>query len=248
MQKLLVRFICCFIPNRHLRSFMRRIKFGRYKITGKNNIIEFCGHKLPRYFKIVGVDIHISGNNNRVVLGRPMRIFHANITISNDESNIVIGDSAWLGGLDIRCAFGRAQNILIGTHFTAHGVNILCDDMSSISIGNDVLMSNDINIWCSDGHAIIDNTSKSVINLTHEPLTIGDHCWIGQGARLLKNARIPSNSIVGGGSVVGKRFEEEYTVIAGNPARVIRQNVSWDKNLPWVKHMQQLQGEINNVG
>jgi len=46
----------------------------------------------------------------------------------------------------------------------------------------------------------------------------------------MKNVTIPNECIVGAGSVVTKRFDKEYCVIAGNPARVVRENVQWVKN------------------
>ena len=58
---------------------------------------------------------------------------------------------------------------------------------------------------------------------------IGDHCWIGQGATFTKNAIIPANTVVGLQSVVTKSFREEFTVLAGNPAKVIKNGVKWSR-------------------
>lgn len=46
----------------------------------------------------------------------------------------------------------------------------------------------------------------------------------------MKNVTIPDECIVGAGSVVTKRFDRDHCVIAGNPARVVRENVRWIKN------------------
>ena len=53
---------------------------------------------------------------------------------------------------------------------------------------------------------------------------IGHDVWIGQGARILPGARIGSGVIVGTGAVVGGEVPS-YTVVAGNPARVVRRRV-----------------------
>jgi acetyltransferase-like isoleucine patch superfamily enzyme len=58
-------------------------------------------------------------------------------------------------------------------------------------------------------------------------IEVGDRVWIGSQVTVLKGARIPSGSVVAAGSVVRSRFTEEDTLIAGNPARVIRNGVSW---------------------
>ncbi len=51
---------------------------------------------------------------------------------------------------------------------------------------------------------------------------VGHDVWIGAGARILPGARLGNGVIVGAGSVVGG-VVAPYTVVAGNPARVIRQ-------------------------
>lgn len=50
---------------------------------------------------------------------------------------------------------------------------------------------------------------------------IGHDVWFGQGARILPGAQIGDGCIVGAGAVVAGRFAP-YSVIAGNPARVVR--------------------------
>lgn len=53
------------------------------------------------------------------------------------------------------------------------------------------------------------------------PVTIGDDCWIGGGAIVLPGVRIGDRCVVGAGSVVTHDVGDD-TVVAGNPARVIR--------------------------
>ena len=50
---------------------------------------------------------------------------------------------------------------------------------------------------------------------------MGNDVWIGAGATILPGARIGDGVIVGAGAVVGGTVPP-YTVVAGNPARVIR--------------------------
>ncbi|WP_276866657.1 DapH/DapD/GlmU-related protein [Bacteroides heparinolyticus] len=50
---------------------------------------------------------------------------------------------------------------------------------------------------------------------------IGDNCFIGNGAILLPGITIGNEVIVGAGSVVTKDVPSN-TIVAGNPARVIR--------------------------
>ncbi|MDQ2095957.1 CatB-related O-acetyltransferase [Rhodalgimonas zhirmunskyi] len=50
---------------------------------------------------------------------------------------------------------------------------------------------------------------------------IGNDVWIGQGARILPGARLGDGCIVGAGAVVAGNVPA-YSIIAGNPARVLR--------------------------
>ena len=58
---------------------------------------------------------------------------------------------------------------------------------------------------------------------------IGDNCYIGPGVIMYGDARIANNITIGANSVVNRSFEKEGVVIAGSPAKIIREDSS-----PWV--------------
>ncbi len=62
-----------------------------------------------------------------------------------------------------------------------------------------------------------------------ESIEIGRHVWIGRDVKVGKNVRIADNSIVGWGSIVTRRFDEPNVIIAGNPAKVIKRGINWDR-------------------
>lgn len=53
-------------------------------------------------------------------------------------------------------------------------------------------------------------------------ITIGRKCWIGMNCMILPGITLGDNTIVGAGSVVTKSFPEGNCIIAGNPAKKIR--------------------------
>lgn len=55
------------------------------------------------------------------------------------------------------------------------------------------------------------------------PIKIGDFCWLGMGAVVLPGVELGPFTIVGAGAIVTKSFTEGYCVLAGNPARMIKQ-------------------------
>jgi acetyltransferase-like isoleucine patch superfamily enzyme len=87
-------------------------------------------------------------------------------------------------------------------------------------------------IW-GDGHAIIDKKLKKVVNRPQNPIIIGDHCWIGSNVNFTKKAQIFENCVVGVGSVVTRSFNEANCIIAGNPAKIVKREISWDRLSPF---------------
>ena len=58
-------------------------------------------------------------------------------------------------------------------------------------------------------------------------MSIGDNCWIGNGAIVMANTG--KQCIIGAGSVVTKDTGD-YEVLAGNPAKVVRKLASETEN------------------
>lgn len=54
------------------------------------------------------------------------------------------------------------------------------------------------------------------------PLRLGKFCWIGMHAVILPGVELGDFTIVGAGSVVTKSFPDGFCVLAGNPARKLR--------------------------
>jgi acetyltransferase-like isoleucine patch superfamily enzyme len=59
-----------------------------------------------------------------------------------------------------------------------------------------------------------------------EPIRIGDHVWIGMGVTIVGGVTVGDGAVVAAGSVVSADVPER-SIVAGNPARVVRENVSW---------------------
>jgi acetyltransferase-like isoleucine patch superfamily enzyme len=58
-------------------------------------------------------------------------------------------------------------------------------------------------------------------------IIIGSRVWIGSNVSVLKGSVIPDGCVVASNSVVKSRFTEKNALIAGNPAKIVRQHVSW---------------------
>jgi acetyltransferase-like isoleucine patch superfamily enzyme len=95
---------------------------------------------------------------------------------------------------------------------------------TEVSIGKHVLIANYVLINGYDGHPldpIARAAGKRPGPEGYGPIRIGDYAWIGSRAVILKNVTIGRGAVVASGSVV-TRSVPDLTVVAGNPARVIK--------------------------
>lgn len=209
-----------------------------YRIDGAANriiVVESDGRErlLGKDERIPGLEISICGDDNEIRVHASCRLERNTIQIGvvgscskNNGVRIEISENATFCGMYVRCITGENQRFSFGRGSRIWGGSVMLDENSGCLIGDDCNCSNEIHIWGSDGHAILDkNNPEKILNEVQGPITVGDHCWLGQAVRLQKNARIPANTIVAAAAVVTKAFDEEYTIIGGFPAKVIRRGV-----------------------
>lgn len=114
----------------------------------------------------------------------------------------------------------NGEKITIGNDCNIND-NVYLNGRSGIVIGNDVTLS----AYCklvSSGYDIESWLSKGEKkHLDNKPIVIGSHCWIGVGAIILPGVTISGEYvIIGAGAVVTKDIEEDYVLVAGNPAQI----------------------------
>lgn len=106
-----------------------------------------------------------------------------------------------------------------------------------IIIGRDCMFSHGIDLWAGDGHSIFDVETGQNINSVYDEsrpyrneIRIGDHVWVSKGAFILHGTQVGNGSIIGAMSVVKGMFPNNCTV-AGNPARIVRKNSAWSREM-----------------
>jgi acetyltransferase-like isoleucine patch superfamily enzyme len=119
----------------------------------------------------------------------------------------------------LKIVVDEGAELVLGSGYINDGVRIAC--FSSVRIGHDVGISENVTIRDSDNHAL----SGARLPPT-APVTIGDHVWIGLGATVLKGVTIGDGAVVAAGSVV-TRDVPPRSLVAGVPAAVRRSDVDW---------------------
>lgn len=144
---------------------------------------------------------------------------------------IKIGDACMIqGALVTETCKSR---ILIGRNVFIGGATLI-DCVESIFIDDDVLISYGCNIVDSDNHSISYSIRKKDLTdwrnggghdwstTKSKPVHIGKGVWLGARVMILKGVSIGEGSVIGAGSVVTKDVPP-YTIVAGNPAKIIRE-------------------------
>lgn len=153
----------------------------------------------------------------RVVVNRPLSL--------NNPSCISIGDytiinaGSILADLDLKNS--NYPKIKIGDYCTFF-YRFQCNSAVSVTIGNYVGIA--ANVLISDSDHIIEKNGLPITKsgkYISKPVVIGNNCWIGQNAVILKGVTIGDNCIIGANCVVTKDVPSN-SVMVGNPGKVIR--------------------------
>ncbi|MBQ8637738.1 MAG: galactoside O-acetyltransferase [Lachnospiraceae bacterium] len=99
-------------------------------------------------------------------------------------------------------------------------LNVNCNfiDDGMIYIGKNVLFGPVVTI-ATVGHPTRPDMREYMYT---DPVTIGDHCWIGAGATICPGVTIGDNTVIGAGSVVTQDIPANVIAV-GNPCRVVRE-------------------------
>lgn len=133
--------------------------------------------------------------------------------------NVIAGNLRVTFGNKGTCSIGDGTEILEACFFVS-GANL--------TIGRDCLLSSEVIIRNHDHHHIFDSNTHERINYPRD-IIIGNHVWVGYRALILAGARIETGSVIGAAAVTSGQFGE-HQVIAGCPAKVIREHVCWSKD------------------
>lgn len=188
----------------------------------------FVDEKVVSKDDFPAIIFNTKNSNSKILVKKPKKIKNIMVTDKGAGDSIVnIGQGVNIIN-HLHIEFTTNCKINIGDNCTIGSLNILIDTPNiTINIGDECLIGFGVTIRSGDGHTIYDINSKLILNNPDEQIVIGDHVWVGRNVSILKNAAISKNTIVGMNSVVTKKFANENCVLAGIPAKVVKNGVNW---------------------
>ncbi|MBE7025923.1 MAG: acyltransferase [Ruminococcaceae bacterium] len=147
-------------------------------------------------------------------MGRGVVILKKNGTISLGDRVVLHKGcklSAW--GTDGPAKIRIGSRTYIGDRTEIHAGQ-------SVTIGDGCDISWDCCIMDRDYHKL--GSEKEIF----APVTIGNHVWIGCKSTILKGVTVGDGAVIAAGSVV-TRDVPPRTLVGGNPARVLKEEVEW---------------------
>lgn len=192
----------------------------RSYVKGKNNSIKKEGI-------ITHSRIQISGSDNNVIIEKNAIIVKSHIYIAGKNNRIIIREGAFLEGTDI-CLEDNNLLLVIGRKtFIGPSHLAVTENGSQLRIGDDCMISSNVQIRTGDSHAIVDMQGNRINHA--KSITIGNHCWLGEGCKIMKGVTLAQETVVGTGSIVTKS-QVSNVLLGGVPARVLKENINWDKS------------------
>ena len=234
MKKFIVNLVCCFVPSKKLRHEIRRLYSN---LVSANNTIEIIktDDRRVQVKRVRGCKFKFAGRNNHVVLHEPLGNLKLTVDVSSNVYVELHSCEFWQRKIKVMTRYNQREHnrVIIGKNVTTTNVLLIdfCQSCGDVIIGDDCMFSWGVAIRTGDSHAIFDQGTGQLLN-KNQSVYIGNHVWVGADALIQKGARISDNSVVATRSIVTKQFDQGNVVIAGVPARIVRENIGWSRNTP----------------
>lgn len=182
----------------------------RTQIKGKVRVSGKCHFHLNKLSKIESNGIITFGVNS---FGSSRET-----TLRMDKNSEIIasGNFDFFYGCDIILFEGA--KLVLGNSFINSDAKIRCH--KEIKIGDNCAISHDFTIMDSNAHSL--NGDRGT-----KPIIIEDNVWIGTRVTVVSGVTIGTGAVIAAGSVV-TRDVPPHCLVAGVPAKVVKENVEWE--------------------
>ncbi|WP_071145193.1 acyltransferase [Bacteroides ihuae] len=189
---------------------------------GKGNVIVNKGVKVKSR-------IQIRGSHNYVIIEGGAAFLNTTLRITGNNCMVVLKDHSYVTEAEIFVENNNCKVEIGSKTFVGRHTHIACsEDNSELIIGRDGMISSHCQVRTGDSHSVTDLEGNRINPAAS--IHIGDHCWLGEGSKVMKGVTLGKDTVVSTGAIVTKSFEPNV-LLGGIPAKVLKKNVSWNEKI-----------------
>jgi len=201
--------------------FVIRCKINFFFLILKNRRTAIKGHCC-----VHNVVIQDEGHGNKLLTGRNVILENCRFEFIGGSNMISLGDGIRISGVTFRCEKNCAIIEIGKGSWIGPNSFLLAIDNTKIKIGEKCAIARNCTMRTSDSHFIFDSNGRHLN--PPQDIFIGNHIWIGEQVIILKGANIEDGCIVGARSLVTSNCKhKDNSIIAGMPARMIKEDITW---------------------
>jgi acetyltransferase-like isoleucine patch superfamily enzyme len=192
----------------------------------KGNWLVLCQGVRPSPALSIAVEWRQRGN---IVIMGPNAGFHGELRFQAGDGLIVLGgDINFHCELEVRLSSGF-ETVLWGRGATSNGLRLIVEgEGKTVAIGDDCMFARDTHLSTSDLHGLSDGSTGEWLNPPADVI-LGRHVWAGQSSMIAKGVTIGDGAVIGARSLV-TRDVAPAALVAGAPARQLRENIVWTRD------------------
>ena len=172
------------------------------------------GERLPTF----------QSTNGLVVLASPL--VSMSLLLGGDSATVFVGPDSEMTCGEIYCG-GGSSVILLGQVMATGEATLDARNGGSIVCEPDQLWAARVYIATDDMHSLEDLATGVRFNPYGGRIRLGRHVWLGREAIVTGHVEIGDSAVVGMRSLVRGQKVPAHTAVAGTPARVIREGITW---------------------
>jgi acetyltransferase-like isoleucine patch superfamily enzyme len=154
------------------------------------------------------------------------RLDTLSLLLGGDGATVFVGTDSELTAGEIYC--GGGSSVVLHGQVVATGEAVLdARNGGSIVAERDQLWAGRVYIATDDMHSLEDLETGVRFNPYGGRIRLGTHVWLGREAVVTGHVEIGASSVVGMRSIVRGQKVPPNTAVAGTPARVIREGITW---------------------
>lgn len=229
---------------KYVNKLISKIKGEKYKLDENiltRDLVYIFFKKGIDYLRGIFKGIGAKGSKKNLFVGKKVNLVHKHhIHIGNgvqikdyveinglSTNGIILGDNASIGKYSIIRGSGSLKKIGKGLKV---GKNFGCGDFcffgctGGITIGDNVILGQNVRFHSSNHNFNRNDMPIKEQGINFKGIQVESDCWIGAGVTILDGVKIGKGCVIGADTVVTKNIDD-YCIVAGNPARIIKRRI-----------------------